>query len=647
MSAVHRIISYTCSDDFYRKLLLFILFFAVSYSLYVLFAGFSLPILDKFGFRQAQTAITADYFIRDGFRLAYHTPVLGPPWSIPFEFPLYQAIVAVVAQITPFSLDQSGRFVSILFHYLAVSSIFLLLRRFGFSAAQSTIAVILLLSSPFYLFWGRTFMIESAALALGLFSFFLYFHFTEKKFFFGVILSVLVAVLAALTKVTTFAVLAGALVLTLAFYAYNFRGRTRAKTLLFLMPFFLMVIIPILASSSWNYYADIKKALNPLASFIVSSSLSGWNFGTFEMRLSLQVWAKVVDNISLIVGSASILFLGILAGMTRQTLILAVISFVTFLSAPLVFTNLYRVHEYYYYANGFFALLFLASAMMALWSRGFKAVAVVLLASTLILFVGRYHADYKDVVSNSSKNSALAVSSAINALTESDDIVLIYGLDWSSVVPYYAQRRAIMDRENRPLSNYEIIRAVEPVAQEVGAVVFCYYSQKQREKIDQKFIQERVDYFSLANEPYKVGSCDIFVQPNQRTLFLDGFAKQTKSPFPPKIYVEDGRLIAFSHIPATTEVLFESTLVRRIGFGVLDSAWSGENNFGGACFSWKDPDTGRVYFSKCIDPKKNKEDRGAHFVNIDPEQKSGEKLLFEIVPTQHNSWGWTYWTFEF
>ena len=41
-------------------------------------------------FRQTQTAITSYYMIRGGPFLKYETPVFGVPWSIPFEFPLYQ-----------------------------------------------------------------------------------------------------------------------------------------------------------------------------------------------------------------------------------------------------------------------------------------------------------------------------------------------------------------------------------------------------------------------------------------------------------------------------------------------------------------------------------------------------------------------------
>ena len=42
-------------------------------------------------YRQAQTAISALFIKQErNFSLEYPTPVLGKPWSIPMEFPLYQ-----------------------------------------------------------------------------------------------------------------------------------------------------------------------------------------------------------------------------------------------------------------------------------------------------------------------------------------------------------------------------------------------------------------------------------------------------------------------------------------------------------------------------------------------------------------------------
>src|SRR5579862_7514545 len=48
----------------------------------------STPVIGMHAFRQTQTAITSYWMLKGSPWLAYETPVLGPPWSIPFEFPL-------------------------------------------------------------------------------------------------------------------------------------------------------------------------------------------------------------------------------------------------------------------------------------------------------------------------------------------------------------------------------------------------------------------------------------------------------------------------------------------------------------------------------------------------------------------------------
>jgi hypothetical protein len=49
------------------------------------------PIMEKQGFRQTQTVITVRSILKDGYSFLHaKTPVLGPPWVVPFEFPIYQ-----------------------------------------------------------------------------------------------------------------------------------------------------------------------------------------------------------------------------------------------------------------------------------------------------------------------------------------------------------------------------------------------------------------------------------------------------------------------------------------------------------------------------------------------------------------------------
>src|SRR5271154_4345091 len=85
------------------------------FSLWVTTVGWHNSIFDFHGFRQAQTAISAESIRNGGPILRYETPVLGPPWSLPFEFPLYQALVALLARIFGTPIDQTGRFVSEVF----------------------------------------------------------------------------------------------------------------------------------------------------------------------------------------------------------------------------------------------------------------------------------------------------------------------------------------------------------------------------------------------------------------------------------------------------------------------------------------------------------------------------------------------------
>ena len=76
-----------------------ILFGTISFLVFITISNLANPILDEYGFRQTQTAITSYYFIQDGFKLAYETPAVGYPWSIPFEFPIFQALVALSVKL--------------------------------------------------------------------------------------------------------------------------------------------------------------------------------------------------------------------------------------------------------------------------------------------------------------------------------------------------------------------------------------------------------------------------------------------------------------------------------------------------------------------------------------------------------------------
>src|SRR5450759_1816213 len=102
-------------------------------SLFVLIAGCHIPLLDQHSFRQTQTAISTYWLLHGGNWLAYETPVLGSPWAIPFEFPLYQWIVALTSSILPISLDNVGRIVSYIFQVCCLAPLYVLFRTYNLS----------------------------------------------------------------------------------------------------------------------------------------------------------------------------------------------------------------------------------------------------------------------------------------------------------------------------------------------------------------------------------------------------------------------------------------------------------------------------------------------------------------------------------
>lgn len=93
-------------------------------------------------YRQAQTALSA-YFIKEAgkFELAYPTPVLGKPWSIPMEFPLYQWMVVTVHHVTGLGLVKSARAVSMACFYLMLPAVFLLLGNWRLPMAHRGVVI--------------------------------------------------------------------------------------------------------------------------------------------------------------------------------------------------------------------------------------------------------------------------------------------------------------------------------------------------------------------------------------------------------------------------------------------------------------------------------------------------------------------------
>jgi hypothetical protein len=426
-------------------------FISLGFSFYATSVGFDHTLFDFHGFRQTQTAISADSIMHGGSFLHYETPVLGPPWSLPFEFPLYQGIVAGLAKTFSTPLDQTGRFVSILFYYLCFFPLASILSTLGLRNAGMVPSLALFAMSPIYVFVSRLFMIESTALFFSLLYAdqmfrlvlghrqWLYRHIGGAAVF---------GVLAGLIKVTT---LAPFFALGSCLAAWGFRrdhemGRFKLKTMAVVG--LVCVALPVAATWKWTKFADGVKAQNPLGIYLTSKALTAWNFGPFRERLHPRIYLDLLSAANNHVGSVKLAFVVLLAyiWLCRRWNRIAATCLMLYVGTILVFFNLHVMHEYYPYANAIF-LLVATGALIASVLRipGPRAwIGVVLLVLQMAACGFRYVTHYYPIQSMNAPGRPEAAA-LVDRTTGPQDVIVIMGLEWSSEFPYQSHRRAIMD----------------------------------------------------------------------------------------------------------------------------------------------------------------------------------------------------------
>jgi 4-amino-4-deoxy-L-arabinose transferase-like glycosyltransferase len=426
--------------------------FALLFSAWYCFAYLSQPILEWHGFRQTQTALTSYWLVKNGFSFAYWTPVVGQGWSIPFEFPIYQFLVAVIADWSGASLTATGRAVSWLFTAGSCVPLYFTLRRAGFGRNTRYFALALFMSSPLYVFWGSTFMIESAALF-----FVLCFLFYAVKIlgadaanadfvFAGVFLT-----LGLLQKVTTALPVAA---IFAAVYCVLALRRRDLRNMGYLFKSALVVLASVLIAYAWIRFADQQKTGNPIGAMLTADALGKWNYGTLEQRLSEKLWIHIVWQrffMHSLNGWIGVVVLGAALALARDSKTRLFIGLMTAagLLPLLVFTNLHLVHAYYQTANLVFLLLALSVAATVVGDRLFGRYPGIYGVFLFLFVLSNFdHFAYgylqnRDRPITKDNNRILFVSDYVKSRTGPDQNVIWYGVDWSSEMAFYSERKSL------------------------------------------------------------------------------------------------------------------------------------------------------------------------------------------------------------
>ncbi len=424
-------------------------------------------------FRQAQTAHSI-YYIKEerNFSIDYPTPVLGKPWSIPMEFPLYQWTAVIVSDVTGYNVTKAGRLVTVACFYLMLPAVWLLLGRWGVAPGHRWVTLAVIVSSPFYIFYGRGVFIETMALMFCVWFWVAFEYAVERRHRGWLALGVLAGTGAGLVKVTTYLLY----LIPPGFWAIRRLWRMR-KAGAWRAEFGWMtaaVAVPCGATLWWLHHADAVKAANPLAHFLTSSSLQEFNLGNWALRLSPELWAMkwriIREELTWFPLVAGCLLLALFAA--RHRLVGMMICAGVFIAALVIFPVLYAIHDYYFMASALFLLLFLGLALTGLAeSRAPRWLSMAALLTVVSCQAGRYIEHYYPTQSAISSGGD-GLTAALKAMTRPDEVIVVFGHDWNSMIPFYAQRRAIMVREAERESPERLWRSLEMLDDvRIGAVV--------------------------------------------------------------------------------------------------------------------------------------------------------------------------------
>ncbi len=651
--------------------------------------GWDAPILDRHEFRQLQTALSAHWLRETGWKLDYETPLFGPPWSIPMEFPVYQTIVAKVSAWTGAGIEPVGRGVSLFFFFATLPAVYGLAGLLPLARSRRLLVVAAVLASPTYLFYARTVMIETTALCFSVWFVWALARAGQRLDWRWAALAAVCGALAALAKVTTFLIACPPAAALCAWTWWRERtvvaGWQPRRVALAAAP----VAVALAVAVAWVRHADAVKHSNPLSGFLTSSALAQWNWGTLEQRLSARFWAEFWQNVSgFVLGelalAAVVVALACAGGWARR---FALAGIGCFLLGTLLFSNLFFFHDYYYSANAVFLLAAAGVALAAAWNdprlpAAARATLLALFFGGQLLTYQRGYADYQ----RRELPAPPALAEVIRAVVPADGVLLIHGWDWNALVPYYAQRRALMiphGREDHLAVLEELVGRLPP--RRIAALVV----QTDQLRGSAPFLRWRTDRFNLSPAPIATSAAgDLYLADDLAAVAAEKLAGRSfpgvelhlaaaEAPFPAATPVAadvlasplfspapvagrtqygmapgeaDGLPVLNAHAPSELE--FQPPAEARTitaKFGLLPAAYAGgpavTDGIGVEIFERLPDGRRRTLFRRQLDPARREEDRGTQQIVLADVGPFHGRIFFRFTPGLGDNVvnDWAYW----
>ncbi|MGC9450445.1 MAG: hypothetical protein ACP5I4_03275 [Oceanipulchritudo sp.] len=124
-------------------------------------------------------------------------------------------------------------------------------------------------------------------------------------------------------------------------------------------------------------------------------------------------------------------------------------AFAAWLAGPLVWSNLFHVHDYYYYSTTVFGFMWITMAAAGLSER-WKAMRIPMQSALAVLALSMaltypFRSYYKAQVNDWGRDKADFAAELAGEVPE-DGAFLVIGEDWNPILAYYSERYALMLR---------------------------------------------------------------------------------------------------------------------------------------------------------------------------------------------------------
>lgn len=679
---------------------LFVAVFAAAFvaHLWLVFFNLRTPFLPGHEFRQSQTALITYYIDKQSnFSPLYEQPILGKPWkAFILEFPLYQWSVVGLSRATGWEHFIAARIVSITCFYLTLPALYLLLGRLGLASPRRLLVLALVLMCPVYIFYTRAFLIDSMALMFSAWFVAGFVRTMDRRSVGWLGLTIVAGLCAALVKSFIYAIWLGpAAAYGASMLWRGVRARQGWRPPMFTTCWGLATVaLPLGALKWWLAITDPLKEAHPSAYIFTSKNLSQGNWGLFKFNnlFSQEVWGTLMDRWSEAMMPPWLL-LGLLAagaiGLPQARMKALALASVFFL-AQILFPFAYAYQDYYFFSCAVFATGALGVFALALWDRNIprwvaSSFLIVLIGAEVRTYWGNYR--FHQALQSPGR---LPFTESIQNITLPGSVLVLAGYDWAPMIPYYAERRALMIRNGLEYDTAYLTRAYGDLHDEyIGAVVVGGDVRK-----NQRFLQFTIKALDL--DPVPVFSVpdrgDVYVPrllAGSVVNWINGarnrFPSDTVFPSraelprrPMQVSSENARLSFAMVQPGPRQIDFEfgyatmpldghkvlsahaesflwlvpppEARTIEMEFGIVDGAWNGAaggktNGVEFAIYATGagGEATGRILYRRLLDPAVTEGDRGLQNVKFEYTAQPGETLCFAALSNGSKSYDWAYW----